>query len=153
MKNLPKLIATSLGLGLIPWAPGTFGALLGVFMVWIFQTIQPDFVLFTYQLIGLSILTYFLGVWSTKEVSKEWGDDPSKVVMDETCGMLITMIAIDVSYTSLIIGFILFRFFDILKPLGIRKLDNMKGPHFVMLDDVLAGVYANVSLQIILKLI
>jgi phosphatidylglycerophosphatase A len=153
MNYIHKIIATSFGLGYIPWAPGTFGALLGALLVWIIHTLTSDVLTTTLIIIGLSIITYIIGVWSTKKLSTEWGDDPSKVVMDETCGMLITMIAVDFSWMSLTLGFILFRFFDILKPLGIRKLDNMKGAHYVMLDDVLAGIYANVVLQLILRFI
>ena len=153
MNNIHKIIATSFGLGYIPWAPGTFGALLGALLVWITYSFSLDFLSNTLIIIGLSVFSYIIGVWSTKKLSAEWGDDPSKVVMDETCGMLITMVAVDFSLMSLGLGFVLFRFYDIVKPMGIRKLDNMKGAHYVMLDDVLAGIYANVTLQLILKLI
>lgn len=84
-----------------------------------------------------------------KALEEEWGEDPSKVVIDETVGLWISMLFIPINTYTLILAFILFRFFDILKPLGIRKLDQLKNSWGVMLDDILAGVYANMVLQLI----
>jgi phosphatidylglycerophosphatase A len=147
--SIAKIIATSLGLGYLPKAPGTFGALLGVFIVWL-VSIAFDYTPTIYVLIALSVITYILGYWSSNELKSEWGDDPSKVVMDETCGMIITMIAIQANWLNLIVGFILFRFFDILKPFGIKRVDEQNTKHSVMLDDVLSGIYANVCLQLLI---
>ena len=104
--------------------------------------------LLTYIIIFLAALTYFSGVWSVKKVQKEWGSDPSKVVIDEACGIFVTMLPVAFSWTNAAIGFVLFRIFDIWKPLGIRKIDQIKseGGHSVMLDDVAAGIYAAVVL-------
>jgi phosphatidylglycerophosphatase A len=78
---------------------------------------------------------------------------PSKVVIDEAVGMWITMVLVPFSYLNLIIGFTLFRLFDIFKPLGIRNLEKLNGGLGVMADDVLAGIYANLVLQLILLFI
>jgi len=79
----------------------------------------------------------------------EWGKDPSKVVVDELIGVWVAVLWIPAETQWLILGFILFRFFDIAKPLGIRQLEKIKGGWGVMLDDVGAGIYANIVLQVI----
>lgn len=141
-----KLIATGLGFGLSPFAPGTAGALLAVLLLY-----PISFFAFpSYILIGLVVFFYFLGVAATNEVEKIWGHDPSKVVIDEVIGLWIAIIFIPITWQTALAAFILFRFFDILKPLGIRKLEAIDGGHGVMLDDVLAGIYANVALQILI---
>jgi len=98
--------------------------------------------------IVLIITSYYLGVYACKKLENEWGQDPSKVVIDETLGFWISILFLPINIYIFIAGFILFRFFDILKPLGIRKIDLMHTHHSVMLDDVLAGIYANIVLQI-----
>lgn len=149
-KTLPKLIATSLGLGYSPFAPGTFGAIGGAAIVWWLSTFVLTDTMQIAYLGGLALFTYLIGVWATAQLTEEWGDDPSKVVMDETCGMIITMIAVTLSIKTILLGLLLFRIFDIAKPFGIKHFDNQHTPKSVMLDDVLAGVYANVTLQLLL---
>lgn len=140
-----KIIVTGIGFGLSPFAPGTAGALLAVLALYpISQVNNPHYLLF-----GLSIVFYTLGVISTNYVEKEWGKDPSMVVIDEVIGLWISILFIPISLETAILAFILFRIFDIWKPLGIKKLEDIKGGHGVMLDDVLAGFYANIVLQII----
>ena len=141
-----KSIATGMGFGLSPFAPGTAGAFLAVLLLYpISLSHFAD-----YWLIGLSVIFYFLGVSSTNYVEKAWGEkDPSRVVIDEVIGLWITIIFIPISLTTAILAFVLFRLFDIWKPLGIRKLEKISGGHGVMLDDVLAGVYSNIALQLI----
>ncbi|MBT8231749.1 MAG: phosphatidylglycerophosphatase A [Saprospiraceae bacterium] len=143
---LHKAVTTVFGLGFAPFAPGTFGALGAILFYYILLMSGIDLSLPI--LIFLIVSITLLGVYSTKKVIPEWGDDPSKVVVDEFVGILVTMILIPVTHTNLWLGFILFRFFDILKPLGIRWVDkNLKDAWGVMLDDVLAGVYACISLH------
>jgi phosphatidylglycerophosphatase A len=80
----------------------------------------------------------------------EWGHDPQKIVIDEIIGFWIAMIAVPYTAWTLFAGFVLFRIFDIWKPLGIRKMEKFKGGWGVMLDDVLAGIYANIVLQVLI---
>ena len=144
-----KAITTVFGLGFAPFAPGTFGALGAILFYYILMYFHID--LTTVQLLTLIVTTTLLGVWSTKKVIPEWGDDPSKVVVDEFVGILVTMLFIPVTQTNLWLAFVLFRFFDILKPLGIRTVDQkLKNAWGVMLDDVLAGVYACGVLHLII---
>lgn len=91
-----------------------------------------------------------VGVWSADEMEPSWGEDSSRVVIDEVAGMCITLLFIPVRWQTVVTGLVLFRFFDIVKPLYVRKMENFKGGWGVMLDDVLAGVYANLILHIIL---
>ena len=100
--------------------------------------------------IGFTIL----GVWATAQLRPYWGEDPSKVVVDEMVGMWIPLSLFSPTEHPLWIlaALILFRFFDIVKPLGIKWLDRKQGPFWVMADDILGGVYAAASL-IVLRII
>ncbi|CAG0909019.1 unnamed protein product, partial [Cyprideis torosa] len=90
-------------------------------------------------LIGLILIFTALGTWACKIVLKEWGHDPSKIVMDETIGVWITLLFIPFNHWYIWLGFGLFRLFDIWKPLGIRTIDDkMQSAFSVMLDDILA---------------
>jgi len=151
MKFIYKLFATALGSGYSPFAPGTAGAIVGCISLWLFEsynlistTTTPLF------FIGLIVGTIILGIIATNQLEEEWGEDPSKVVIDEVIGMWITMMFIPFTWLNVLIGFTLFRFFDIAKPMGIRKLEEIGGGIGVMADDMLAGIYANIVLQIII---
>ena len=151
MKLIYKLFATALGSGYSPVAPGTIGAIVGCLALWLFEKYNLISTTSTpYLFIGLIVITIILGVIATDKLEKEWGKDPSKVVIDEVIGIWITMMFVPLTLLNVIIGFILFRFFDIAKPLGIRKLERISGGVGVMADDMLAGIYANVILQIII---
>ena len=146
--RLHKLIVTVCGLVYAPKAPGTFGTLGAVLLFSLSYFLQLEISLT--QLIILIIISAGVGVYSTNKIIGEWGDDPSRVVIDEFVGYLITMILIPLNMTNIILGFLLFRFFDILKPLGIGIIDQkVKGGLGVMLDDVLAGIYACLILHLI----
>jgi phosphatidylglycerophosphatase A len=146
---LHKAIATVLGLGYAPKGPGTFGTLGGVIFLGILLHFNIPLTLPV--LLGLIIATFVLGVISTNQLIPQWGEDPQRVVMDEFNGYLITMILVPLSWTTILLGFVLFRFFDILKPLGIRAIDTkVKGGLGVMLDDVLAGIYALICMHVYL---
>jgi phosphatidylglycerophosphatase A len=79
-----------------------------------------------------------------------WGEDASKIVIDEVLGMFLTLCFVPFSWTNLLLGFVLFRFYDIVKPFGIRKLEQYPHGWGVMLDDAAAGVAANGTLQVLL---
>lgn len=100
--------------------------------------------------IALAIL--ILGTWSADRVENVWGHDSSKVVVDEVAGMMITLACAPVELIYAMTGFVLFRFFDILKPLGIRKAEDLPGGLGVMGDDVLAGIYAFIVLRAVIYL-
>lgn len=147
--TLAKAIGTSFGFGYLPIAPGTFGALFGVIVYYLLYFLFPVEV--NLILIVLILIFTALGTWACQIVLKEWGHDPSRIVMDETIGVWITLLFIPFNHWYIWLAFGLFRLFDIWKPLGIRSIDDkMKTAFSVMLDDVLAGVYAAIVLQLII---
>lgn len=150
MKFIAKLLGTSFGFGYAPVAPGTFGTLFGVFIYLLIYHFYPEFI--NYYLLVLSIAGTVIGTWCCHMVAEDWGHDPGKIVLDESVGIWITMLFIPFHWGYILAAFVLFRFFDILKPLGIKKLDrDMDTPLSVMLDDVLAGIYAWIVLQLIIR--
>lgn len=149
MNFLHKLICTGMGLGLIPLAPGTFGALGGLATGYLIKqcTNQPNV-----YIIILIIFFTLIGVYSSNKIIPEWGKDPSRVVIDEVVGMWISMLFIPNNIIIMLTAFILFRLFDIYKPFFIRKFEALPRGWGIMLDDVAAGIFANVALQLILIL-
>lgn len=137
MKNPFVVGFVTLGVGKIPFAPGTWGSLLGL-LAWF--AIQPK--LFA----GLSMIVVVsaLGYWAVSQYEQQsQTHDPKEVIIDEVIGMWITLLAFDVTPLSLGLGFVLFRFFDILKPFPIGWLDRRVGGALgTILDDVVAGVFA-----------
>ena len=148
MKSLKLFIGSGFGSGLIPYAPGTWGSFLSLVPIYFLMTTGIVF-----YLIGFLVLTCLLSLWVSPACIEEWGNDPGKLVMDEWAGQTLTFISI--SYTGILntdlmtlgIGFILFRLFDILKPLGINKLQKYEGGTGILLDDLLAGLYALICLK------
>jgi len=144
-----KWIASIFGIGYIRKGGGTVAAAFAAFVWWLL--FHNYGTLFVWQVV-LTLATTLLGVWAGNVVEKDWGKDSYRVVIDEVAGMFISMLFIPVDWRWLFTGFVLFRFFDIAKPLYIRRMEAFKGGWGVMLDDVLAGIYANILLQIIVVL-
>lgn len=144
-----KWIASIFGIGYIRKGGGTVAAAFAVFVWWLLFRNHGAF--YAAQLV-LTLLVTLLGVWAGNVVEKDWGKDSYRVVIDEVAGMFISVLFIPLQWQWLLTGFVLFRFFDIAKPLYIRRMEAFKGGWGVMLDDVLAGIYANIILQIIVIL-
>jgi phosphatidylglycerophosphatase A len=138
-------LATGFGVGYSPVAPGTLGTLIAILIYYFLSEIPPP--LYEITLIGF----FFLSVWISENAERLFGKkDDQRIVIDEVIGFLITMLWVPKTIRFVIIGFFLFRFFDILKPFPIRRLEKrFKGGFGVVLDDVGAGVYSNIILQII----
>jgi phosphatidylglycerophosphatase A len=141
-----KLTSTSLGIGYIGKGAGTVAAV-ACSVCW-YLIYRNGYLPIPSLVTTVAII--ILGIWSSNAVSKIWGKDPARVVIDEVAGMCISLLFIPVSLKYVVAALILFRFFDIAKPLYIRKLEKLPGGWGIMLDDVLAGIYANVALQIAL---
>ena len=143
-----RLIYTGLGLGLAPKAPGTFGTLLGV----------PLFCLVGDEpwpvQAALWALVFGLGWWSARRAEQELGlHDSPQVGIDEVAGYLTTVFLAPNRPITWILGFVLFRFFDILKPWPVNWADRwLPGGFGVMADDVLAGLYAWLVLRLVINL-
>ena len=152
LDRLGYVIATGLGAGSAPVAPGTFGAAEGVVLFLIINaivnntfTLAPVSSLITFAVIN--IVLYAVGVWASgRAIKVTETNDPSVVVIDEVSGQLIALTPLIVrpSLVGIFVAFALFRFFDIFKPYPIRKLERLKAGHGVMADDALAGIYAAV---------
>ena len=95
----------------------------------------------------ITVFITALGIWSATVVERQWGKDSYRVVIDEVAGMCLTLLFIPVNVSTILVGLVLFRLFDIFKPLGIRRLEKLRGGWGVMFDDLLAGLYANLLLQ------
>jgi phosphatidylglycerophosphatase A len=143
---IKKVIATGAGLGFIPPAPGTMGALGGwIVAVGLLQWCSHPYM----WLLAFIIIFGILGVWSSGRLESVWGEDPSQVVIDEIVGIWISVIFLPPGWIPLVLAFVFFRLFDIYKPLFIRRAERLKGGWGIMADDVVAGIYTNVSIQLI----
>lgn len=142
--KISKLISSFFYIGFIPPSSGTLASLVTI-LIW-YYLISLPLSLFILLVIALCVI----GVYSTKYSLKYFTSvDPKEVVIDEVCGMLISLIGVSVNYKNAIIAFLLFRFFDILKPLYIRRLESLPGAYGIMADDILAGIYSMIILNII----
>jgi phosphatidylglycerophosphatase A len=142
-------LATAFGVGFSPIAPGTLGTLVAIPIYYFLSEIPSP--LYEITLIGF----FFLSVWISQNAEIFFGKkDDQRIVIDEIIGFLITMLWVPKTIRFIIIGFFLFRFFDILKPFPIRRLEKgFKGGFGVVLDDVVAGIYANIILRLIYRMI
>lgn len=131
-------IAFGFGSGLLPKAPGTWGTLAALPVYLMMSSLSP------WIYISLILGFFLLGVWVSEKVTRDLGvEDYSGIVWDEVVGYLLTMLAVPANLVWMMAGFLLFRFFDILKPAPISLIDkHVKGGLGVMLDDVLAAVPA-----------
>jgi phosphatidylglycerophosphatase A len=145
-----KLVATFFGTGLLHPGPGSWGSAATVLLWWLLSrwitpNLQP---VATGSLAALAVL---VGIPAATRVARCAGlKDPQFVVIDEVAGQLITLIAVPVSWQSLVLGFILFRGFDIVKPPPVRQLENLPEGTGIVIDDVGAGLYALALMQIAL---
>ncbi|MDA7501701.1 phosphatidylglycerophosphatase A [Chitinophagales bacterium] len=152
MQSFHRFIATGFYSGLTPFAPGTAGTLLATVLLLAVLYFFPELEHYQYYF-ALFVIGYsLLSVFSSKQVELEWGKDDQRIVADEMAGYWITILFLPWTFTSLLLGVILFRLFDITKPLGVRKMEDLGLGWGVMMDDVLAGVYANCSLRFLLYL-
>lgn len=141
---VPVVIGTACGAGFWPWGPGTAGAVLGT-LVWLGLWSVLEFAVLEVVVAVLVVVFTLLGTWATARLMPYWGDDPSRVVIDEVVGVWVALLMAS-DWVTAVVALLLFRVFDILKPLGIRSLDRRRGAFWVMADDLLAGVYAAVCL-------
>ncbi len=143
--TLHKLIASFFGTGYIGKGSGTVAAIIAC-VIWYFSGLGNEWV----TALTIALVVTLTGIWSSGKMEELWGHDSSRVVIDEVAGMLISLLFIPVSWKYALAALFLFRFFDILKPLFIRRMEKIKGGWGVMMDDVLAGIYANVLVQVVI---
>jgi len=149
LTNPIHFLAFGFGSGLSPKAPGTMGTIVAI----------PIFILFSYltltnYFILLILLIFFSFYVAGKSAQLLGVHDHGGIVIDEICGYLVTMMLAPVTWQAIIAGFILFRIFDIFKPWPIKLLDQrIPGGVGIVVDDLMAGIYALLSLQLILWLV
>lgn len=142
----PVIIGTGFGSGFSPFAPGTAGALLAV-LIWFGISFIVSEICLIWLTVALILFFTVMGVWATNRLEPFWGEDPSRVVVDEMVGVWIALLAAPSGNVWYALGaFALFRLFDIFKPLGIRRMESFPGGIGVMMDDILAGIYSFVVL-------
>jgi phosphatidylglycerophosphatase A len=138
-------LATGFGAGFSPVAPGTAGTLVGLLLFWPLRQLP------LVAQLGVLALVSLLGTWGADLVARREGrKDPGLVVVDEVVGMWISLLFVPFSWFTVVLGFFLFRFMDVVKPFPARQFESLRGGWGIMADDVMAGIYANLALQAIL---
>lgn len=135
--SVAKLIATAGGAGYSPLAPGTCGTAVAVPIAWLCRDWSP------LAFVALVVAVTVIGIWAAGEADRAWAThDSGRIVIDEVAGYLLTVAAIDRhAWPALLVGFVVFRALDIIKPPPIRWIDEqLPGGAGVVLDDVAAGV-------------
>lgn len=138
-----NFIATAGFSGYAPFAPGTVGSLVGIFLYMILPFGDPITFLFT------TAMLFFIGVWTAAQVEREKGDDPQIVVIDEVVGMWISLLFLPNLIWTTALAFFFFRVFDTFKPYPARRMEKFERGWGIMLDDLVAGIYANIAVQLI----
>ncbi len=147
MERRTKLITSIFYLGHSPLVPGTIGSLAGVL---IYLMVRDHPILY-----GFSIIFIFvLGIVFSAEAEKIYKQkDARAIVIDEACGMMLSLAFLPYKLWLVISGFVLFRFFDIIKPPPARSLEKLPGAWGIMMDDILAALYTNLILQFLVRIL
>ncbi len=146
-KSLPKIIATFFYVGYLPFIPGTFGSAAAL-VLYIF--LKPGLLAqYAFLALFLSLGFYFSGKAEKQFNSK----DPKYIVIDEVAGMFLALLFVPLDLKLLAIGFLLFRVLDTVKPYPADRLQNLPGSAGIMLDDIVAGLYANLILQFLSRVL
>lgn len=142
MKAFVHACATGCYAGRIPLAPGTWGTVVGIGLYWLIRDLPPT----AYAITTIAFI--FFAIWVSTRAQEIFGEvDPPQVTIDEIAGYLVTMAFHRPSYAAALTGFVLFRIFDIVKPPPVRWFERRYADgRGVVLDDVMAGIYANVAL-------
>ena len=143
-EHLALALATVGGVGYLPVAPGTWGTLAAIPIC---MAVSVPGSLWFYM--SALLVVTLAGIWAAGVAERVLGKkDAGPVVIDEVAGFLVTMLLVPITALHLVAGFFLFRLFDVVKPYPARRLERVPGGPGVMLDDLAAGVYANLALQI-----
>lgn len=145
MRKRVELVTSFFYLGHSPFMPGTIGSLGGLIVYFL---VRSNDILYAFSILFL----FTLGVMFAGEAEKVYKiKDPSIIVIDEACGMLLSLFYVPFNLYSVILGFFLFRIFDILKPFPARRLERLTGSLGIMFDDIVAALYTNIILQVIFR--
>jgi phosphatidylglycerophosphatase A len=143
MHRVGLFIATCGYLGFVPVAPGTFGSAAGLAVFFLIRSTGS----MTLEVAAILVL-FAIGIWSGTIAEHHFGGiDPAPVVMDEVVGMLITLVFVPVSVTGAIVGFLVFRVLDVVKPWPSARFERLPGGLGVMADDGMAAIYGNAMMH------
>ena len=147
MRRLVKITTSFFYLGHSPLMPGTLGSLAGLLIYFVVKEKLPVY--------AFSILFLFaLGIMFSSEAERIYKrKDAQMIVIDEACGMMLSMFLVPYNVWIMLLGFVLFRTFDILKPPPARAIEKFSGAFGVMFDDIIAAIYTNFILQIVTRTI
>lgn len=154
MQKLKPIVGSVFNIGFLPNAPGTWGSFFALFPIYFIVSYTP-----WYGIVLFTIICSLLTLWVSDVCETVWGGDPSPLVMDEFAGQGMAFIAIPFAATSinmfmlLGLGFLFFRLFDVAKPLGVDKLQQLPGGWGILVDDLLAGFYAFLCIRLLVYVI
>ena len=149
MTRLALAFATFGYIGFFPVAPGTAGSLAGLGLFAAIRWLSWP---------GVEAATIVavlgIGIWASGVAERALHQkDPGPIVIDEVLGMLVTLAFLPLSWTGIAVGFVLFRFFDVVKPYPAARMESLRGGAGVMLDDAVAGIYSHLSLRALMMLV
>jgi phosphatidylglycerophosphatase A len=145
IERAATLLATGLGSGYSPIAPGTAGSFVGLALYWPMARLPA-----AAQLAALAVLS-ILGVWAATDVARRLGrEDPGVVVVDEIAGMWVSLLFLPFTAFTAAAAFLLFRVMDVIKPFPAGRLERLPGGFGIVADDLMAGVYANLAVRLLL---
>jgi phosphatidylglycerophosphatase A len=149
MRRLGLFIATVGYIGYAPVAPGTFGSAAGLVVYAVVRSSG------SYSIeAAVIVLLFLVGIWSGTEAEHHFGGiDPGAVVMDEVVGMLITLAFLPVNWVGALVGFLIFRVFDVFKPWPAARFEKLPGGLGVMADDGMAAIYGNLVMRGLIALV
>mgnify|MGYP000005850058 CR=1 FL=1 len=142
--KLCLVLSSCFGVGLLPVAQGTFGTLAGLPLAIALAYLGP--MAAAYVLFFFVLMAIWVSGGSSRALDKE---DPAEVVIDEVAGLLVALFLLPATGLTLCLGFVLFRVFDILKPYPAGRVERIGGGAGIVLDDLVAGIYANVCIRLV----
>lgn len=143
-----KILSTCFGIGFFPVAPGTVTSIVVALGYFFLPVLHNPMLLLT-----LVVLSTGIGIWAGGVMEVHYGDDPSIVTIDELAGQWLALVALPEGVWPVALSLVFFRFFDIAKPGPVDALQRLPGGWGIMLDDLLAGLFANVSVRVVLLLL
>ncbi|MBU0634797.1 MAG: phosphatidylglycerophosphatase A [Candidatus Omnitrophica bacterium] len=142
MQKIVRCLATFFYIGYLPKMPGTYASFIGILIYFFIRNS------FSAYLIVCALLA-IIGFWTGTRAKKMFGEKDSRlIVIDEVCGMVLCFFLISASFTKLLLGFALFRIFDIIKPFPANIVQRLKGSPGIMGDDIIAALYTNLALRV-----
>jgi phosphatidylglycerophosphatase A len=147
-RSLARFIGSAVGIGYLPVAPGTFASAAAAILYFFMPILREPL-----WLILCIVITVVLGVWAGWMMEDDYGEDPSQTVIDEVAGQWLALLAIPASPPAVLLAFLFFRIYDIAKPGPVDRAQRLPGGWGIMADDVLAGLFANLSLRVVLLIL